>query len=109
MDLRRHNFVLRLREELDDNDQIDKCKLTLKYRSADRYHVAHQNLTVAHKNSDDPKFEEDIVPPFNSKFSYSVSFKSKKPFEDKEIDQLKNIASWFPGLRELRLPGATPV
>lgn len=73
-----NNFILRLREELDDDGTIDEYKLTLKYRSADRYDAAHQDLTVEHPEKDSLKFEEDIVPPFNSKFSNSISIKSKK-------------------------------
>ena len=98
-DLRRNNFVLRLREELDDNENAKEFKLTLKYRSSDRYDSAHKNLEVRHKDKDKSKFEEDIVAPFISKFSHSASIESKKSFKKKEVNKIDNIIEWFPGLK----------
>ena len=104
LDLRRNNFVLRLREELGD---VKEYKLTLKYRSSDRYQSAQQNLKVKHKDKDKPKFEEDIVPLFKSKFSHSASIETQKPFKKKNINTIDDITKWFPGLKQSEIPGKT--
>ena len=52
--------------------------MTLKYRAPDRYTAAGSDVRCTQEvDDDDVKFEEDVVPPFVSKFAYSVSFKSK--------------------------------
>ena len=66
--LQQQKFILRVREE--ENGQ--KYKVMLKYRSGDRYFSAVQ---PAHSPQGKPKFEEDITPPFISKFSKSCSIK----------------------------------
>ena len=106
LDLRRQGFIVRLREEI-KKKQKKEYKLTLKYRSSDRYISASKNLSATLpdklKEAKEPesKFEQDIVPTFSSKFSNSTSIESEQEFEIKNIKDLTEI---FPGLKELELP-----
>jgi hypothetical protein len=98
--LRQNGFALRLREE----EKADEFQLNLKYRDADRYVSASKDLSSSSPGKF--KFEEDIIPPFNSKFSHSNSIESNvKP----KLDRISAVTSLFPGLKELELDENTPV
>jgi hypothetical protein len=96
--LRQNGFSLRLREE-SANGQIN-----LKYRAADRYISAAQDLSGSEAGK--IKFEEDILPPFTSKFSHSNSVESA---EMPQLKTMKEVVSWFPGLASLNVDEETPV
>ncbi len=103
LELQRQGFIVRVREE--EKEQKKKYKLTLKYRSSDRYLSASQHLATAQTSElqqakIEPKFEEDILPPFRSKFSNSISIKSKQKINLNTIDDFKTI---FPSLKELNI------
>lgn len=96
--LRQYGFSLRLREE------ANGFQLNLKYRDADRYISASKDLSASTEGK--IKFEEDILPPFTSKFSHSNSIKStKRP----QLNTIKEITSLFPGLKDLDIDEDTPV
>jgi uncharacterized protein YjbK len=104
--LREQGFILRLREEDDDDDEnIKKYKVTLKYRSGDRYLAAAQNLASSSQESDF-KFEEDIMPPFTSKFSHSCSIKTKN---EPIFQTMGDAINLFPGLGNFEIPEDTPI
>ena len=96
--LRQNGFALRLREE------ADGFQINLKYRDADRYVSAGKDLSASSKGK--IKFEEDILPPFTSKFSHSNSIESA---EKPQLDQMNKVNSLFPGLKELDINENTPV
>jgi hypothetical protein len=97
--LRQNGFALRLREE-----SADKFQLNLKYRDADRYISASKDLSSTSQGKF--KFEEDIIPPFTSKFSHSNSIETaQKP----RLDHMKDVTALFPGLKELEIDENTPV
>ncbi len=92
-ELQRANITLRVREELDAKKPF---KVTLKYRAPDRYTPAGCDVSCKEEvKPEDVKFEEDIVPPFVSKFSYSVSFKSA---DLPGLDKMGDAVELFPGL-----------
>lgn len=65
-------YILRVRYEVND----PKCyKITLKFRHPDRYISSSVNMNSPENVKS--KFEEDILHPFTSKFSQSVSFRKK--------------------------------
>ncbi|MBX7237552.1 MAG: hypothetical protein K1X65_24460 [Caldilineales bacterium] len=98
-ELQRANVVLRLREEPEAKKPF---KVTLKFRAPDRYTAAGSDVRCTEKvDDDDLKFEEDVVPPFVSKFSYSVSFKSKEP---PSILTMGDAIALFPGLAAYDIP-----
>ena len=96
--LRQNGFSLRLREE------PDQFQVNLKYRDADRYVSASKDLSSSIKGK--IKFEEDILPPFTSKFSHSNSIKSA---ERPQLGVMKEVTSLFPGLKELDIDENTRV
>lgn len=100
--LRQRGFVLRVREESKDGDK--RYKTTLKYRSGDRYLAAAQN--VASSEEGKFKFEEDILPPFQSKFSHSNSVKSKKV---PKLTKMGKVIDLFPGLETLKIDKDTSI
>jgi hypothetical protein len=100
--LRQQGFALRLREE-DDNDE-EEFQINLKYRASDRYISAAQD--VASPQEGKTKFEEDILPPFVSKFSHSTSIETDT---DPELDTMNKVMALFPGLKELNIDENTPV
>jgi hypothetical protein len=103
-ELRAHGFVLRVREEEDEDKPF---KVTLKYRDPDRYVAASQDLSCREKiKGDDDKFEEDILPPFSSKFARSVAFKTD---ELPELSTMRQAIDVFPGLAGLAIPQNTPI
>lgn len=92
--LQQKKFVLRVREE---NGQKYK-KVMLKSRSSDRYLSAVQPI---HSPQGKPKFEEDITPPFISKFSKSCSIELS---EKRKLKTVGDIVELFPGLKEELFP-----
>lgn len=112
--LRQHGFVLRLREEM---DKSPRYKITIKYRGPDRYVSATRDVSVSEEMEEeiesedgkaeiDPKFEEDILPPFYSKFARSTSVKTRKLPELGAVGQMLAV---FPGLKVLKIPACTPL
>lgn len=96
--LRQNGFSLRLREE------AKGFQINLKYRDSDRYISAAQDVSSSQKGK--IKFEEDILPPFVSKFSHSNSVATEtKP----QIETLKDVTSLFPGIALLGVDEDTPV
>lgn len=99
--LKNAGYILRVREEEKGNDT--EYKVTLKYRSSDRYLSAIQPIEPI---NDELKFEEDITPPFISKFSKSTSLETTtKPV----LDKISDVVDIFSGLDDLKLPKDTPV
>lgn len=96
--LRQNGFALRLREEKDE------FQVNLKYRDADRYISASKDLSASREGKF--KFEEDILPPFTSKFSHSNSIESD---EKPKLDVMKEVTDLFPGLKELGIDEDSPV
>jgi hypothetical protein len=99
--LRQHGFALRLREEA---TAADGFQLNLKYRGADRYLSAAQDLSSPAEGK--TKFEEDVLPPFVSKFAHSTSINTGTM---PDVDRMKHIVALFPGLRSLDIDGQTSV
>lgn len=96
-ELQKNNYILRIREEQDSNKRF---KITLKYRHSDRYMSASKDLRASMRFKH--KFEEDILPPFTSKFSHSAFIKKN------ELPCLNNVADAveiFHCLGELDLNG----
>jgi hypothetical protein len=102
LDFRRRDFVLRVREETEEVNK--KFKMTLKYRTSDRYVSASQNLVTTGKGK--YKFEEDILPPFTSKFSHSTSVKQ---VETPRLFNIEQVVGLFPGIAALNLANDTPI
>lgn len=98
-DLRRNEFALRIRRE---GGKIHKT--TLKCRSADRYLAAAHDLGASGKA--ELKFEEDILPPFQSRFANSADLESKAgPY----LPDVAALAKIFPGISRLQIPGKAPL
>jgi hypothetical protein len=103
-ELQRANITLRVREEAGAKKPF---KVTLKYRAPDRYTAAGCDVRCTQEvDDDDVKFEEDVVPPFVSKFSYSVSFKSK---DQPSPETVADAVAFFPGLAAYDIPDRTPL
>jgi len=98
--LRQHGFALRLREEA----KADEFQINLKYRAPDRYISAAQDLSSP--QADKTKFEEDILPPFVSKFAHSTSIKTNTM---PDLSSVQKVTSFFPGLKKLDIGGNTAV
>jgi hypothetical protein len=96
-ELQRHGFNLRVRSELNENGKLG-YKITLKYRNADRYVSTSQDVSCPKAKKKDFKFEEDILPPFISKFSHSASLEFN---ELPPLDTVSEAAKLFPGLAAL--------
>jgi uncharacterized protein YjbK len=96
--LRQNRFSLRLREEPKD------FQINLKYRDSARNIAAAQDLSASQTGK--IKFEEDIVPPFVSKFSHSnsVEFDAMPHFET-----MKDVTSLFLGIERLGIDQNTPI
>ena len=73
-------------------------------KSGDRAMGQENDLSASSEGK--MKFEEDILPPFTSKFSHSNSVESA---ERPQLDQMKKVTSLFPGLKELDIDENTPV
>ena len=103
-ELQRANITLRVRDE---PEAKKRYKMTLKYRAPDRYSAAGNDVRCTEEvDEDDVKFEEDVVPPFVSKFAYSISFKSK----DLSVPtRMADAVALFPGLAAYDIPADTPL
>jgi hypothetical protein len=99
--LHQRGFALRLREEADDEEGF---QINLKYRASERYISAAQDLSSPQDGK--TKFEEDILPPFISRFSHSTSIETD---EEPELGTMNKVMDLFPGLRELDIDENTPV
>ena len=99
--LHQQGFALRLREE---NDDTEEFQVNLKYRDPDRYVSAAHDLSSP--RVDKTKFEEDILPPFASRFSHSTSIVSDTL---PDLDSMEKVIDIFPGLRDLDIDGDTTV
>jgi hypothetical protein len=95
-----NNFFLRIREKL-KNKEVKGYNVTFKNRHKDRHTASSYDLSNPIKDTNfeyekfEFKFEEDILTPFDSKFSVSTKFDFKqKP----KIDTWQNILSVFPKL-----------
>lgn len=95
--LRQKGFALRLREE------ADRFQINLKCRNSDRYISAAQDVSGKDGKI---KFEEDILPPFVSKFSHSNSIETDAM---PNLKTMKKVTSLFPGLSKLNLGKNTPI
>jgi len=107
-ELQRANITLRVRDEFEAKAEGKKrYKVTLKYRMPDRYTAAGCDLSCSQKiKKDDIKFEEDVVPPFASKFSYSASFRTD---ELPRIETLADAVEFFPGLAQYGIHAERPI
>lgn len=97
MALRQAGFSLRLRDERAGGGGF---QLNFKYRAGDRYLSAAQDLSSP--QGGDMKFEEDVLPPFTSKFSNSNSLESQTP---PDADTVRKVVALFPGLGGFNLDG----
>lgn len=92
----RHNgYIPRKRYNLEG----EGTEYTLKCRSPDRYVARGANVEA--ENNGEAKFEEDIGPPFVSRYSFSCTVKGPK----KAPKNLKQAATIFPVLRNLTHDG----
>ena len=96
-EIKNNNFLLRVREEKEDD-----YKITLKNRHSDRYMAALYDLSKPLKTNnmklDEFKFEEDIMPKFVSKFSASADLRTNdKP----KLYTFEDILSLYPNLSDL--------
>jgi len=89
--LRRRDYVVRERLDLDDEER----EVTLKFRHPDRYISQDRDMKPAKDFSEDMKFEEDIKPRFQALYSFSSSVLVKP---DTKLETLEDVHSLFPGL-----------
>jgi hypothetical protein len=90
-------FALRLREEARTPSEF---QINFKYRAADRYLSAAQDVSATQEAT--TKFEEDVMPPFVSKFSHSSSIKTGTV---PDLSSVSKVAALFPAVQELGLRG----
>jgi uncharacterized protein YjbK len=95
--LHRRGFALRLREETKTSAEF---QINFKYRASDRYISAAQDVSSTQQAA--TKFEEDILPPFVSKFSHSTSIKTGTL---PDLSSVTRVASLFPAVTNLDLQG----
>jgi hypothetical protein len=100
MALHYHDLIVRVRVE----DNQTKHKVTLKYRASDRYVSAAQDVSSSQDGK--LKFEEDIIPPFVSKFSKSMAVKFRNA---PTFASLKALQDTFPGLQALDIPETSKI
>lgn len=95
-----NNFSLRVRQE--DRNKDNQYKISLKYRSED--HAKSASKDVSSPQNSKPKFEEDIVPPFISKFSRSNSI------DTSDLPKtISDVLALFPRLSELKVADSTAI
>jgi hypothetical protein len=104
-ELQRANVTLRVRNEAGEKKPF---KVTLKYRMPDRYTAAGCDPAPdpGKVKKSDIKFEEDVIPPFVSKFSYSASFRAD---ELPRIETMQDAIDLFPGLEQQGVSTTTPL
>lgn len=95
--IRLNGFIFRQRTDI----EAGKTEYTLKCRSPDRYVAAAAEVITGKGLNADEKFEEDVGPPFVSRFSHSATVES----QDKEPETLKAAARLFPALARLKRDG----
>jgi hypothetical protein len=79
----------------------------MKYRDADRHISASKNVEPAVEiEDDDRKFEEDVVPQFQIKYSRSTSI---KPKDEPSFRFQEEVVAMYPGLASLEISGKTAV
>jgi hypothetical protein len=104
--LRQSGFILRVRAETSKSGK-KKYQTTLKYRDADRHVTASKNVEPSIQiDQKDRKFEEDVVPPFQIKYSKSASIKAE---EEPNFRSQQEVAGLFPGLENLEISAKTAV
>ena len=106
--LRREGYIVRLRETINGGDE-EHFRLTLKYRGENRYDVAE--VKIGFEGQDLPegvkaKFEQDILPPFRSKYSKSLSCNGD---DEPDITTIESAEQLLPGLTALGLPSDRPL
>lgn len=97
--LQKNTLILRQRVKKEG-----KTEYTLKCRSEDRYLTAATCIEGAAGLEGKDKFEEDIAPPFVSRFSHSVTVEASKAGApgQKRPATLRETARFFPCLLELQ-------
>ena len=98
--LRLRGFILRVREEYNEKKPY---KITLKHRAPDRYVSAAQDVSCS--KDAECKFEEDIIPPFTSKFAHSTTVRRK---HEPDLSDMVKVVALFPGLGDLEIDDNTP-
>lgn len=93
--IRANGYVLRRRVK-----KNGKAEYTLKYRTEDRYEAAGADISTQLPGNE-AKFEEDIAPPFRSRYSHSNKFDDSGAVPD----SLGKAARLFPALGQLRRDG----
>jgi hypothetical protein len=96
--LRHEGYALRLRQKKKG------FEINLKYRSPDRYLSAARDL--ASSQNGETKFEEDILPPFVSKFALSTEVDVA---DAPDLGTVQKVIALFPGLAALNLDADDPV
>jgi hypothetical protein len=108
-ELRENKFVLRVREEMEDEDQ--PFKLTLKHRNTDRYLSASRDVSVSPEAGIkdkyvDTKFEEDVLRDSDIRFAHSTSIRMS---ECPDLGVMADLVAIFPGLDALDIARGTPI
>jgi hypothetical protein len=93
-----NGYVLRQRSKKENGGS----EFTLKCRAADRYIAAGADVRPGKGYKCEPKFEEDIAPPFLSRYSLSSTLKSKQ----KRPKRLKEAIRLFPVLQSVQRDGS---
>jgi len=94
-------YILRIRDEKEEEKRF---KITMKFRHPDRYIASSIILDCTEKTRS--KFEEDILHPFTSKFSQSVTFRKK---DMPRIAKVTDILDIFPKLHLSGVHTGSPV
>lgn len=104
-ELQRASITLRVRDEAGEKKPF---KVALKYRMPDRYTAAGCDPAPNPEKikKSDLKFEEDVIPPFVSKFSYSASFRAD---ELPRLETMGDVVELFPSLEQRGIPAVTPI
>ncbi len=94
--LHRAGFVLRQRIE------NDKAELTLKMMSPDPYIASGTEIAVSERHAFETKFEEDIGPPWCSRFSRSATVElASNEVLGHDTVTLADAAKFYPGLLQV--------
>lgn len=97
--LRSNRLILRMRQQKGDTHSRE---FTLKRRTEDRYMSEGVDLRPAKPLKSEQKFEEDIGPPFCSRFSHSSTIKRAEADPPKTISE---AAELFPVIGEITCNG----
>ena len=98
LSLHQRGFALRLREEAKTPAEF---QVNFKCRASDRYLSAAQDVSSP-SSSAVTKFEEDVLPPFVSKYSHSTTIKTGQALD---LSSENKVASLFPAVEGLGLKG----